>query len=113
MPKLNDFVEGLKILLKPEGVITLEFPHILKLIDKNQFDTIIHTAAITSIRHCEEDKVLAWKTNVDGTKNVISAVQESQNEMKFVCVSTKLKAESINKLIANRKVFFICCFFSP
>jgi len=42
VPKLNDFVEGLKILLKPEGVITLEFPHLLKLIDKNQFDTIYH-----------------------------------------------------------------------
>jgi len=42
VPKLNDFVEGLKILLKQEGIITLEFPHILQLIDKNQFDTIYH-----------------------------------------------------------------------
>jgi 2-polyprenyl-3-methyl-5-hydroxy-6-metoxy-1,4-benzoquinol methylase len=42
VPKLNDFVEGLKILLKHKGVITLEFPHILQLIDKNQFDTIYH-----------------------------------------------------------------------
>jgi 2-polyprenyl-3-methyl-5-hydroxy-6-metoxy-1,4-benzoquinol methylase len=42
VPKLNDFVEGLKILLKYEGVITLEFPHILQLINKNQFDTIYH-----------------------------------------------------------------------
>lgn len=42
VPKLNDFVEGLKILLKYEGIITLEFPHILQLIDKNQFDTIYH-----------------------------------------------------------------------
>jgi len=42
VPKLNDFVEGLKILLKNEGIITLEFPHILQLIDKNQFDTIYH-----------------------------------------------------------------------
>lgn len=42
VPKLNDFVEGLKILLDPKGVITLEFPHILKLIEKNQFDTIYH-----------------------------------------------------------------------
>ena len=42
VPKLNDFVEGLKILLKYEGVITLEVPHILQLIDKNQFDTIYH-----------------------------------------------------------------------
>ncbi len=39
---LNDFVEGLKILLKQTGVITLEFPHLMKLIQQNQFDTIYH-----------------------------------------------------------------------
>jgi SAM-dependent methyltransferase len=42
VPELNDFVEGLKILLKPNGVLTLEFPHLLKLIQLNQFDTIYH-----------------------------------------------------------------------
>lgn len=42
VPNLNDFVKGLKILLKPTGMITLEFPHILQLIQKNQFDTIYH-----------------------------------------------------------------------
>jgi SAM-dependent methyltransferase len=42
VPKLNDFVRGLKILLKPQGVITLEFPHLLRLIEENQFDTIYH-----------------------------------------------------------------------
>jgi len=42
VPNLNDFVKGLKILLKPSGIITLEFPHILQLIQKNQFDTIYH-----------------------------------------------------------------------
>ena len=42
VPNLNDFVKGLKILLKPTGIITLEFPHILQLIQKNQFDTIYH-----------------------------------------------------------------------
>ena len=42
VPDLNDFVKGLKILLKPTGIITLEFPHILQLIQKNQFDTIYH-----------------------------------------------------------------------
>jgi len=42
VPKINDFVEGLKILLKPKGVISIEFPHILKLIEFNQFDTIYH-----------------------------------------------------------------------
>jgi SAM-dependent methyltransferase len=42
VPDLNDFVEGLKILLKPEGVLTLEFPHLLQLIKRNEFDTIYH-----------------------------------------------------------------------
>ncbi len=42
VPDLNDFVAGMKLLLKPEGVITLEFPHIEKLIAENQFDTIYH-----------------------------------------------------------------------
>ncbi len=42
VPYINDFVEGLKILLKENGIITFEFPHLLQLIDKNQFDTIYH-----------------------------------------------------------------------
>ena len=42
VPDLNDFVEGLKILLKPDGVLTLEFPHLLQLIEHNEFDTIYH-----------------------------------------------------------------------
>jgi len=42
VPDLNDFVEGLKILLKPNGVLTLEFPHLLRLIERNEFDTIYH-----------------------------------------------------------------------
>jgi len=42
VPNVNDFVEGIRVLLKPEGVVTLEFPHLEKLIDENQFDTIYH-----------------------------------------------------------------------
>jgi SAM-dependent methyltransferase len=42
VPKLNDFVEGMKILLKPTGVITMEFPHLMRLMEENQFDTIYH-----------------------------------------------------------------------
>lgn len=42
VPKLNDFVRGMKILLKPRGVITMEFPHLLRLMEGNQFDTIYH-----------------------------------------------------------------------
>ncbi|MDT3699656.1 MAG: class I SAM-dependent methyltransferase [Thermincola sp.] len=42
VPDLLDFVSGMKILLKPLGVITMEFPHLLRLIQENQFDTIYH-----------------------------------------------------------------------
>jgi SAM-dependent methyltransferase len=42
VPDLNDFVAGFKILLKPAGTITVEFPHLLHLIEQRQFDTIYH-----------------------------------------------------------------------
>jgi 2-polyprenyl-3-methyl-5-hydroxy-6-metoxy-1,4-benzoquinol methylase len=42
VPRLNDFVRGLAILLKPTGVITIECPHLLTLVAGNQFDTIYH-----------------------------------------------------------------------
>ena len=42
VPDLNDFVGGMRVMLKPEGVITLEFPHLERLMAENQFDTIYH-----------------------------------------------------------------------
>jgi SAM-dependent methyltransferase len=42
VPRPNDFVEGLRILLKPGGVITIEFPHLMRLMAETQFDTIYH-----------------------------------------------------------------------
>jgi hypothetical protein len=42
VPDLNDFVAGMKRLLKPTGVITMEFPHLQQLMQHNQFDTIYH-----------------------------------------------------------------------
>lgn len=42
VPDLNDFVAGMKLVLKPGGVITMEFPHLLRLMQFNQFDTIYH-----------------------------------------------------------------------
>ena len=42
VPEINDFVSGFTILLKPNGVATFEFPHLLNLINENQFDTIYH-----------------------------------------------------------------------
>ena len=42
VPNLNDFIKGMKIILKKNGIITMEFPHLLQLIKENQFDTIYH-----------------------------------------------------------------------
>ena len=42
VPDLNDFVSGMKTILKPQGIITMEFPHLMRLMEENQFDTIYH-----------------------------------------------------------------------
>ncbi len=42
VPNLNSFVEGIRLLLAPGGVVTIEFPHLLRLMEENQFDTIYH-----------------------------------------------------------------------
>jgi SAM-dependent methyltransferase len=42
VPDINDFVAGLKSLLKTDGVVTMEFPQLLRLMEENQFDTIYH-----------------------------------------------------------------------
>jgi SAM-dependent methyltransferase len=59
VPDLNDFVAGLKILLAKRGVITVEFPHLLKMIQHNEFDTIYHEHysyySLTAV-----EKIFAW-----------------------------------------------------
>jgi SAM-dependent methyltransferase len=42
VPDLNSFVEGIRLLLEPDGVVSIEFPHLLNLFEENQFDTIYH-----------------------------------------------------------------------
>ncbi|MBI3466190.1 MAG: methyltransferase domain-containing protein, partial [Planctomycetes bacterium] len=42
VPDVNDFVKGMKVLLKRQGVITIEFPHLMRTIEENQFDQIYH-----------------------------------------------------------------------
>jgi SAM-dependent methyltransferase len=55
VPDINDFVTGFSALLKPRGVATFEFPHLLKLIAENQFDTIYHEhfsyLSLTAVNH--------------------------------------------------------------
>jgi len=56
--------------------------------NKNEFDIIIHTAAMTSVRKCEEEKDHTWKINVEGTKNLVLATKKLEKQIKFVFVST-------------------------
>ena len=42
VPDLNDFISGIRIILKPGGVATIEFPHLMRLMEENQYDTIYH-----------------------------------------------------------------------
>ena len=42
VPDVNDFIRGMKIVLRPGGIITMEFPHLMRLMDETQFDTIYH-----------------------------------------------------------------------
>jgi hypothetical protein len=42
IPDLNDFVAGIPLILKPDGTVTIEFPHVMRMLDENQFDTIYH-----------------------------------------------------------------------
>lgn len=58
VPDINDFVGGFAVLLKPAGVATFEFPHLLRLITENQFDTIYHEhysyLSLTAVKHIFE-----------------------------------------------------------
>jgi SAM-dependent methyltransferase len=88
VPDLNDFVEGLKILLKPDGVLTLEFPHLLRLIERNEFDTIYHEhfsyfsmLAIVGILHAHGLKAFDVEelTTHGGSLRVYASRAEDQN----------------------------------
>ncbi len=101
VPDINDFVKGLKILLKPHGVITMEFPHIMCLIEENQFDTIYHEhfsyfSCYSVVRILEEHELRLFDVeeipthggslriyachNTDSSKSVSSRVKDLQKK---------------------------------
>ncbi len=61
---------------------------IIQFFKQNNVDTVIHAAAVTKIRVCEENKALSWKVNVEGTKNIVQTVIDSELKINFVYVST-------------------------
>lgn len=62
--------------------------NVVDYIHNHDIDSIIHTAALTHIRPCEENKPVAWKTNVDGTRNLVESVLDNKKNIKFIYIST-------------------------
>ena len=65
VPDINDFTRGIKALLKPNGTVTLEFPHLMQLIQHNQFDTVYHEhfsylSLFTVMRLFEAARLQVW-----------------------------------------------------
>ena len=56
--------------------------------DHQDIDLIIHAGALTKIRPCEDNKSLAWNTNVGGTRNLVDCVMQSRSDIQFIYVST-------------------------
>lgn len=65
-----------------------EKQEVAEFLKKNRVDLIIHAAAITSVRRCEEQKESTWKVNVEGTKNLVDGLMQTNPEGKFVYIST-------------------------
>jgi SAM-dependent methyltransferase len=103
VPDLNDFVEGLKILLKPEGVLTLEFPHLLRLIEHNEFDTIYHEhfsyfSMLTTVRILEAHGLKAFDVEELATHGGSLRVYACRAE-----AQTHDVAKNISKVIADEE----------
>jgi SAM-dependent methyltransferase len=105
VPDINDFVAGMGLVLAPEGVVTLEFPHLLRLIDENQFDTIyhehfsyfsLHTVATILARHGLEVFDVEQIPTHGGSLRVYAHHQDDL---------TKSVAPSVKELLVTEEAF--------
>ena len=83
-----------------------------KIFQQNKIDTIIHTAAITKIRKCEDDKQLAWDVNVEGTKNLIDEIIHSKLNINFVYVSTACVFDGHSEMYTEKSIPYPENFYS-
>jgi SAM-dependent methyltransferase len=109
VPDLNDFVEGLKTLLKPTGILTLEFPHLQRLIERNEFDTIYHEhfsyfSLLTTVRILEAHGLKVFDveelTTHGGSLRIIACRAENQARAVQPSVA-KLVAEEASAGLAS------------
>jgi len=105
VPDLNDFVKGLKVLLESDGVITMEFPHLMRLIEGNQFDTIYHEHfsyfSFTSAKRIFSEHGLSI-FDVDeisthgGSLRIYACHSEDQSKVTSESVENLLKREEVD-----------------
>lgn len=107
VPNINDFVKGIKIILKPTGIVTMEFPHLLNLIDKNQFDTIYH-------EHFSYLSLIAVKTIFESKGLKIFDIEKLSTHGGSLRIyathienSNIIEEKSVNELLCEEKMFGI------
>jgi len=61
---------------------------VFSFVEKNKPTIIIHCAALTGIRQCEDDKETAWRVNVEGTENLVNACEKTVSNCYFIYIST-------------------------
>ena len=70
----------------------------------NKFDLVIHTAALTSIRECENNKKNAWKINVTGTQNIVDALSIYNPNTNLIYVSTACVFKGDEKMYSEKSL---------
>jgi dTDP-4-dehydrorhamnose reductase len=78
--------------------------NVLDFVKLHQIDTIIHAAALTSIRNCEENNELAWKTNVIGTQNLIDSISKNNTDTYFMYISTACVFKGDEEMYSEKSI---------
>jgi len=71
-----------------DGIDVMDLVSVSKAILSYKPEVLIHTAALVGIRECEENKDLAWKTNVEGTQNILDVLKKLNNDCYLIYIST-------------------------
>jgi len=85
---------------------------VFDFIKGNKIDSIIHTAALTNVRVCEENQSLAWNVNVNGTKNLVDAVLQSDHNIDFTYVSTACVFDGHSEMYTEKSIPYPENFYS-
>ena len=77
---------------------------VFEFIKKNEFDTVIHTAALTNIRECEINKQKAWNTNIIGTQNLVDALSAHNSNAELIYLSTACVFHGDEKMYSEKSL---------